>query len=47
MNPNTIQKVYRLLEEEGLIRSHSVTKSYMVLSPDSIAGISWSGMPKP
>ncbi len=32
VNPNTIQKAYRLLEEEGLIESHSGTKSYMKLS---------------
>ena len=27
VNPNTIQKAYRLLEEEGLIRSHPGAKS--------------------
>lgn len=27
VNPNTIQKAYRLLEEEGLINSHSGAKS--------------------
>ena len=32
VNPNTVQKAYRLLEEEGLITSHSGAKSYMVLS---------------
>lgn len=31
VNPNTVQKAYRLLEEEGLIQSHSGAKSYMVL----------------
>ena len=31
VNPNTVQKAYRLLEEEGLIASHSGAKSYMVL----------------
>lgn len=31
VNPNTVQKAYRMLEEEGLIRSHSGAKSYMVL----------------
>ena len=36
VNPNTIQKAYKLLEEEGLIQSHSGAKSYMVLSPESI-----------
>ena len=36
VNPNTIQKAYKLLEEEGLIQSHSGAKSYMVLTPESI-----------
>ena len=31
VNPNTIQKAYRMLEEEGLIQSHSGAKSYVVL----------------
>jgi GntR family transcriptional regulator len=31
VNPNTVQKAYRLLEEEGLISSHSGAKSLMVL----------------
>ena len=31
VNPNTVQKAYRLLEEEGLVQSHSGAKSYMVL----------------
>lgn len=34
VNPNTVQKAYRLLEEEGLIQSHSGAKSYVVLSSD-------------
>ncbi len=29
VNPNTIQKAYRLLEEEGLVRSHAGAKSYV------------------
>ena len=33
VNPNTVQKAYRLLEEEGLIQSHAGAKSCMVLSP--------------
>ena len=32
VNPNTIQKAYKLLEEEGLIQSHSGAKSYMILN---------------
>ncbi len=31
VNPNTIQKAYRALEDEGLIQSHSGAKSYMSL----------------
>lgn len=30
VNPNTVQKAYRLLEEEGLISSHAGAKSYVV-----------------
>ena len=29
VNPNTIQKAYRLLEEEGLVQSHAGAKSYV------------------
>jgi len=39
VNPNTVQKAYRMLEEEGLIRSHAGAKSCMVLSPERIARI--------
>lgn len=35
VNPNTIQKAYRLLEDEGLVESHSGAKSFMVLSENS------------
>ncbi len=31
VNPNTIQKAYRMLEEEGLISSHAGAKSVMVI----------------
>lgn len=31
VNPNTVQKAYRLLESEGLITSHSGAKSLIVL----------------
>ena len=31
VNPNTVQKAYRLLEEEGLIQSRSGAKSWVVL----------------
>ncbi len=33
VNPNTVQKAYRLLEEEGLIRSHSGAASYVCADP--------------
>ena len=39
VNPNTVQKAYRLLEEEGLMQSHSGAKSYTVLDTEKIAAI--------
>ncbi len=39
VNPNTVQKAYHLLEEEGLIVSHAGAKSYVSLSPDRLARI--------
>lgn len=39
VNPNTIQKAYKLLEEEGLIESHSGAKSVMVLTEETVAKI--------
>jgi GntR family transcriptional regulator len=36
VNPNTIQKAYRILEEEGLIQSRSGAKSCMVLDSKRI-----------
>ena len=39
VNPNTVQKAYRMLEEEGLIRSHAGAKSYMVLEEGTVARI--------
>lgn len=35
VNPNTVQKAYRMLEEEGLIQSHSGAKSCMVVDPET------------
>lgn len=29
VNPNTVQKTYRLLEEEGLVQSHAGAKSFV------------------
>lgn len=39
VNPNTVQKAYRLLEEEGLVQSHAGAKSYMSLAPDRVERI--------
>ena len=39
VNPNPIQKAYRLLEEEGLIRSHPGAKSYVSAPPERAAAI--------
>lgn len=39
VNPNTVQKSYRMLEEEGLIQSHLGAKSYAVVSGEKIAQI--------
>lgn len=36
INPNTVQKAYRFLEEEGLMASHSGAKSYMLLSEKTV-----------
>ena len=33
INPNTVQKAFRLLEDEGLIESRSGAKSYVRLNP--------------
>lgn len=39
VNPNTIQKAYKLLEEEGLIESRSGAKSVMLLTEETVAKI--------
>ena len=39
VNPNTIQKAYRILEEEGIIQSHAGAKSYVVLDPEKVTKI--------
>lgn len=36
VNPNTVQKAYRLLEDENLIYSHSGAKSYMQLDENKV-----------
>lgn len=37
VNPNTIQKAYRILEEEGLICSHTGAKSYASFAPNRVS----------
>ncbi|MBQ4354376.1 MAG: GntR family transcriptional regulator [Clostridia bacterium] len=39
VNPNTIQKAYRILEEDGLVVSHSGAKSVMTLDDEKISRI--------
>lgn len=39
VNPNTVQKAYRQLEKEGLIRSHTGAKSCMVLDAEQTTRI--------
>ena len=37
VNPNTIQKAYKLLEDDGLMESHSGAKSYMCFDDTMVA----------
>ncbi len=39
VNPNTIQKAYRILEEEMLMESHSGAKSVMSLNSDKVSKV--------
>ena len=39
VNPNTIQKAYALLEEEGIIHSRSGAKSFVVLDGEKIEAV--------
>ena len=39
VNPNTIQRAYRILEDEGLIESHSGAKSYVQLAPGRVEAL--------
>ncbi len=41
VNPNTIQKACRLLEEEGLIVSHAGAKSCISASPEQVELVRW------
>lgn len=36
VNPNTVQKAYKLLEDEGLMISRPGAKSYAVVTPESV-----------
>ena len=37
VNPNTIQKAYKMLEDDGLMESHSGAKSYMSFDDTTVA----------
>ena len=39
VNPNTVQKAYHLLEEEGLVSSRSGAKSYISLTEERIDSV--------
>ena len=39
INPNTVQKAYRLLEDEGIISTVSGAKSILDISPEKLASI--------
>ena len=39
VNPNTVQKAFRLLEDEGLIASHSGAKSYVTVDEGKLAAL--------
>ena len=39
VNPNTVQKAYRTLEDEGLIASHSGAKSIIVVNDETVGRI--------
>ena len=39
VNPNTVQKAYRILEEEGLMESRTGAKSVLTLDEEKVAAI--------
>ena len=39
VNPNTIQKAYKMLEDEGLMESRSGAKSYMCFDDTTVASV--------
>ncbi len=36
INPNTVQRAFKMLEDEGLIESRAGAKSFMTLSPETV-----------
>ena len=39
VNPNTVQKAFRLLEDEGLVTSRAGAKSFIQVTPEQIAAL--------
>lgn len=39
LNPNTVQKAYRILEEEKLMENHAGAKSYMAIDAGAVTRI--------
>ena len=39
VNPNTIQKAYRILEDEGLIESKLGAKSFLTIRPEQVTAL--------
>ena len=39
VNPNTIQKAYKMLEDEGLMESRSGAKSYMIFDDSTVVSV--------
>ena len=39
LNPNTIQKAYKMLEDDGLMESHSGAKSYMCFDDTTVTSV--------
>ena len=39
VNPNTVQRAYRILEEDGLVQSHTGAKSYVAADEKRLAAL--------
>lgn len=39
VNPNTIQKAYKMLEDDGLMESRSGAKSYMIFDDSTVVSV--------